>query len=105
MRKRVGLARALITDPEIVLYDEPNAGLDPKTSSQINHLIRDLADELGITSMVVTHLVSCVHVVADRVLLLTGGRVAFDDTRERFFDDPGEAVIDFLGAHPGAIGD
>ncbi|MHC4378751.1 MAG: ABC transporter ATP-binding protein, partial [Planctomycetota bacterium] len=61
MRKRVGLARALITEPEIVLYDEPNAGLDPEISNSINVLIRDLSDRLPITSVVITHLVSCVR--------------------------------------------
>ncbi len=100
MRKRVGLARALITDPEIILYDEPNAGLDPEISHSINLLIRELADRLAITSMVVTHLVSCVRTVADRVVLLDKGRVAFEGSREDFFERPNERLRQFLGREP-----
>ncbi len=100
MRKRVGLARALVTDPEIVLYDEPNAGLDPGTSAHINELIRELADKLGITSIVVTHLASCVRTVADRVVLLTAGRVAFEGTRDEFEARTNPELDAFLGADP-----
>lgn len=100
MRKRVGLARALITDPEIILYDEPNAGLDPEISAAINALIRDLAQELGITSMVVTHLVSCVRTVADRVLLLDKGRLAFEGSREEFLESDNPRLRRFLGRDP-----
>ena len=100
MRKRVGLARALVTDPEIVLYDEPNAGLDPGTSMRINELIRELADKLGITSIVVTHLASCVRTVADRVLLLTGGRVIWEGDRESFARRDDAALREFLGRAP-----
>lgn len=98
MRKRVSLARALVTDPEIVLYDEPNAGLDPRTSSSINDLIRELADRLEITSMVVTHRVACVRTVADRVVLLEQGRIAFEGDREAFFERPNERLRHFLGS-------
>ena len=100
MRKRVGLARALVTDPEIVLYDEPNAGLDPGTSARINELIRELADKLGITSIVVTHLASCVSTVADRVVLLTAGRVVFEGTRDDFEARTSPELDAFLGANP-----
>src|SRR5262245_17202393 len=84
MRKRVGLARALVTDPEIVFYDEPNTGLDPEISMSVNHLIRDLAERLSITSIVVTHLVSCVLFSADRVVLIDQGRVFAEGTPEEF---------------------
>jgi ABC-type transporter Mla maintaining outer membrane lipid asymmetry ATPase subunit MlaF len=100
MRKRVSLARALITDPEIVLYDEPNAGLDPAISMSINHLIRELADTLEITSIVVTHMLSCVRVVADRVVLLGKGEIQFDGTREEFLAADRPAVRSFLGKDP-----
>ena len=100
MRKRVGLARALITEPEIILYDEPNAGLDPEISNSINVLIRDLSDRLPITSVVITHLVSCVRTVADRVVLLEHGKVQFEGTRDEFLHTDHERVRSFLGVDP-----
>jgi phospholipid/cholesterol/gamma-HCH transport system ATP-binding protein len=100
MRKRVGLARALITDPEIILYDEPNAGLDPEISASINTLIRELADRLRITSVVVTHLVSCVRTVADRVVLLDGGRVVIDAPPDEFLASDNPRLVRFLGEDP-----
>jgi len=100
MRKRVGLARALITDPQIVLYDEPNAGLDPSTSASINGLIRDLATQLAITSIVVTHLASCVRTVANHVALLGEGRVVFEGTPEDFERREDPVLRAFLGSDP-----
>jgi len=96
MRKRVGLARALVTDPEIVFYDEPNTGLDPEISMSINHIIRDLSDRLSITSIVVTHLVSCIVVCADRVALIDQGRVFSSGTPEEFLQSSNERVKRFL---------
>lgn len=99
MKKRVGLARALITDPEIVLYDEPNSGLDPEISMSINLLIRELAETLEITSLVITHLVSCVRTVADRVVLLEKGRVVVDTDPDDFLSARHPRVKSFLGEH------
>jgi phospholipid/cholesterol/gamma-HCH transport system ATP-binding protein len=96
MRKRVGLARALATNPEIVFYDEPNTGLDPEISMSVNHLIRDLAERLNITSIVVTHLVSCVTVVADRVVLVDQGRVFAEGTPDEFLSSNEERLHRFL---------
>jgi len=100
MRKRVGLARALITDAELILYDEPNAGLDPEISMSINHLIRELADRLGITSLVVTHLLSCVRTVADRVVLLEKGHLVVDLNKDDFLNSQHPRVLSFLGTDP-----
>ena len=96
MRKRVGLARALVTDPEIVFYDEPNTGLDPEISMSVNHIIRDLAERLSITSVVVTHLVSCILVCASRVVLIDQGRVFAEDTPEDFISSDNERLRRFL---------
>jgi phospholipid/cholesterol/gamma-HCH transport system ATP-binding protein len=96
MRKRVGLARALVTDPEIVFFDEPNTGLDPEISMSVNHLILELSERLEITSIVVTHLVSCILVVADRVVLLDQGRVFAEGTPEEFIRSPNERLQRFL---------
>jgi phospholipid/cholesterol/gamma-HCH transport system ATP-binding protein len=73
MKKRIGLARAIIARPEIVLYDEPTAGLDPITARGISELILDLNQQLGITSITVTHDLECTRTVADTVYLLEDG--------------------------------
>lgn len=74
MQKRAGLARAIVRRPEIVLYDEPTSGLDPVTARTIDQLIRRLNEELGITSVVVTHDLQGALLIADRIAMLTGGR-------------------------------
>ena len=80
MKKRVGLARALALDPRIMLLDEPTAGLDPITASEINKLIRELQRERSISSIVVTHDMRSVEDVADRVAMLNEGRILIDGT-------------------------
>ena len=74
MQKRAGLARAIVNSPEIVLYDEPTSGLDPVTARTIDALIRRLNEELGITSIVVTHDLQGALLIADRIAMLTGGK-------------------------------
>ena len=96
MRKRVGLARALVTDPEIVFFDEPNTGLDPEISMSINHLMRELNERLQITSIVVTHLVSCILVVADRVVLLDQGHVVAEGAPLEFVRSTHPRIQSFL---------
>ena len=82
MRKRVGIARAIATNPEIVLYDEPVAGLDPLTVGTINALVRKLQRELGVTSIVVTHDIRAGFRIANRVALLRDGAISFEGTPE-----------------------
>ena len=100
IKKRVGLARALITDPEIVLYDEPNAGLDPEISHSINELMRDVQHELHVTAMVVEHRVRCIKTVADRVLFLEQGRALLDLPPKEFFASEHPRLRQFLGIDP-----
>jgi len=100
MKKRVGLARALITDPEIVLYDEPNAGLDPEISRSINDLIRDVQRELHVTSIVVEHRVPCIRTVADEVLFLERGRALVQLPPDEFFRSREPRIVQFLGPDP-----
>ena len=90
MRKRVGIARAIATDPEIILYDEPTAGLDPLTVGTINDLVKKLQRELHVTSVVVTHDIRAGFRVADRVTLLREGEIMFDGSPEEMVasDDP-----------------
>jgi phospholipid/cholesterol/gamma-HCH transport system ATP-binding protein len=82
MRKRVGVARAIATDPRIILYDEPTAGLDPLTVGTINALMRKLQRELNVTSILVTHDIRAGFRVADRVNLLRRGEIVFDGSPE-----------------------
>jgi phospholipid/cholesterol/gamma-HCH transport system ATP-binding protein len=86
MKKRVGLARAIVMDPQVVLYDEPTTGLDPIMSDVINSLIRDLQRELNITTVVVTHDIASAYKVADRLTMLHDGKIIHsgtpDETRE-----------------------
>jgi phospholipid/cholesterol/gamma-HCH transport system ATP-binding protein len=80
MRKRVGLARALALDPEIMLFDEPTAGLDPITASEIGQLIQKLRDERHTTSIVVTHDMHAAHHFSDRLVMLKEGNVLIEGT-------------------------
>ena len=75
MQKRVALARAIATQPEIVFFDEPTTGLDPIMAQVINGLIRELVEELGITAVTITHDIQCVRSIADQVALLHNGTI------------------------------
>lgn len=90
MRKRVGLARALAFDPEVIFYDEPTTGLDPVTCTEINQLIRDLHERLQVTSVVVTHDMHSAFSVATRMAMIhEGRRIAYGSPDEIInIDDP-----------------
>ncbi|MBK8098894.1 MAG: ATP-binding cassette domain-containing protein [Planctomycetes bacterium] len=80
MKLRAGLARALVTQPEYVLYDEPNAGLDPIISRQIHELIVEVRDRLGVTGLIVTHSRACATHCGDRIGILDQGRIGIEGT-------------------------
>lgn len=84
MRKRVGLARAIVGEPEILLYDEPVTGLDPVNAASVDILIREIGRRTGVTSLVVTHDIEGALEVADRIALLEGGRLRYLGTPEGF---------------------
>lgn len=84
MKKRVGVARALATDPEIIFYDEPTSGLDPVTAYSMDSLIREVADKVHTTSVVITHDLHSVLRVADRVVFLSEGVILSDGPPEKF---------------------
>ncbi|MGR3456211.1 ABC transporter ATP-binding protein [Pseudooceanicola sp.] len=75
MQKRVGLARAIAADPEIIFFDEPTTGLDPIMAGVINELIREIVTEMGATAMTITHDMTSVRAIADRVAMLHDGRI------------------------------
>jgi len=96
MKKRAGLARALALDPRILFYDEPTAGLDPVTSAQIDRLIMNLSKKLGVTSVVVTHEMASAFTVADRMAMLSRGRLLAVEPRswyERLRDTPAADAV------------
>jgi phospholipid/cholesterol/gamma-HCH transport system ATP-binding protein len=97
MSRRVALARAIVMDPEILIYDEPFVGLDPISLGVILRLIRRLNDALGITSIVVSHDVKEISTVADSVFLLSGGKVVASGTPQELKSYPSETVRQFMG--------
>lgn len=86
MKKRVGLARAIATDPEIIFYDEPSSGLDPIMTAKIDELIIDMQRKLDVTSIVVTHDMVSASRIADRIAMIYEGQLIAVDTAERFQD-------------------
>ncbi len=82
MRKRVALARALVSDPQVVLYDEPTTGLDPITTDYVDEMILNAKEKLGITSMVISHDIASAFKVADRLAVLYDGHLAAEGTPE-----------------------
>ncbi len=98
MRKRVALARAIITEPEIILYDEPTSGLDPVTSRTIDKLIDDLRRELKVTSVVVTHDLHSALAIGSRIAMLYNGKIVEVSAPEQFVKSDNEIVRNFLEA-------
>jgi phospholipid/cholesterol/gamma-HCH transport system ATP-binding protein len=96
MRKRVGIARAIAGQPKYLLYDEPTSGLDPVNADVIDSLVKRLDNELGVTSVMVTHDVRGAFRVADRLALLTGGRIVQQGTQEEFLASQNPKVQEFL---------
>ncbi len=97
MKKRVGLARALITEPDIILYDEPNAGLDPEIARSINELMREIADEHKATALVVEHRIECIETVCDEVVFLYQGKAVVHEKTDDFLRPTHPRLIEFLG--------
>ena len=96
MRKRVGIARAIAGQPKYLLYDEPTSGLDPVNADIIDELVKRLDNELGVTSVMVTHDVRGAFRVANRLALLTGGRVLLQGTQQDFLESDDPRVREFL---------
>ncbi|MBX3229335.1 MAG: ABC transporter ATP-binding protein [Labilithrix sp.] len=96
MKKRVGLARTLALQPEVLLYDEPTTGLDPINTARINNLIRSIKKRLGLTSIVVTHDMGTAFSVSDRIVMIGKGRLLLEGTPEDFRRSEDPYVRDFI---------
>lgn len=100
MQRRAALARSLALDPQIIIYDEPTAGLDPVTGDEIGQLIHHLQEVLKVTSIVVTHDLRLTKLVADRLVLLHEGQWAFHGTYKEFLNSSHPEVLRFLHREP-----
>jgi phospholipid/cholesterol/gamma-HCH transport system ATP-binding protein len=105
MKKRAGLARAIVMKPQYILYDEPTTGLDPITSDAINDLIIKLQKELGVTSIVVTHDMPSAFKVADRIAMLSRGKIVYTGTVDEVRHSDHPMVRQFIeGSSHGPLG-
>jgi phospholipid/cholesterol/gamma-HCH transport system ATP-binding protein len=95
-RKRIGIARTLILNPEIMLYDEPTAGLDPITCTEINDLINDVQKKYRTSSIIITHDLTCAKSTGDRVAMLLDGKFQRTGSFEEVFDTKDERVKRFF---------
>jgi phospholipid/cholesterol/gamma-HCH transport system ATP-binding protein len=100
MKKRAGLARAIVTDPELLFCDEPSAGLDPVTSRALDDLLLELRESLGITMVVVTHELDSIRALCDRMTFLSKGKVLFDGTLAEAEERGPQETRDFLARKP-----
>lgn len=105
MRKRAGLARAIAADPRVIFFDEPTTGLDPIRAAAINALIRGIVDETGATAITITHDMSSVRTIADRVALLDRGRIRWQGPVAQMDAAPDAYLQDFIAgrARPMAL--
>ena len=84
MRKRISLARTIVVDPLIMLYDEPTTGLDPATSDEISSLINEVQKKYKTSSIIITHDIECARATADRVIMIQDGEVYTEGKVEEF---------------------
>jgi len=96
MRKRIGLARTIITEPRVILYDEPTTGLDPITSKEISSLILSLQRKLKTTSIVVTHDLICAQIISDRVIFLKEGKLYIEGKLETIKEKDDKFIKNFF---------
>jgi phospholipid/cholesterol/gamma-HCH transport system ATP-binding protein len=97
MKKRIGLARTIITEPKLILYDEPTTGLDPITSKEISHLITELEENIDATSVVVTHDLACAQIVADRAVVIKDAKIFFEGSIKQLVSSNDEFLKEFFG--------
>lgn len=100
MRKRVGLARAIALDPEIILFDEPTTGLDPVTTAVIDELILDIKTRLNLTCVVISHDIKSTFKIADKIAMLYHGKIIEEGSAETFRDSGNPLVRSFIEGQP-----
>ena len=96
MRKRVGLARTLILQPEIILYDEPTTGLDPITSKEIIELILKIQEKYNTSSIIITHDVNCIKSTADNIKLLKNGIIYAEGALQEFMNSSNKEIKSYF---------
>ncbi|MCH2328199.1 MAG: ATP-binding cassette domain-containing protein [Rhodobacterales bacterium] len=104
MKKRVALARAIVGNPKIILFDEPTTGLDPIMTNTINSLIREIVETMDVTTLTITHDISSVHQISDNVALLDSGRIRWEGKSKELKGSKDPYVFQFInGKHNGPI--
>lgn len=96
MKKRVGLARALVTNPEYILYDEPTTGLDPIMSDSIDELIKELNEKINVTSIIVTHDMFSVKNCSDKIAMMHEGKIYFTGTPQQLLGSDDQVIQNFI---------
>lgn len=99
MQKRVSLARAIATDPEIIFFDEPTTGLDPIMADVINELIVKCSKELGATTITITHDMASAHKIADQMAMIYEGKIIWNGTKDQIDNSGNEYVEQFINGH------
>lgn len=97
MRKKVAIARAVFHQPQLILYDEPTAGLDPASADMIDQLIRDIRQRTGAAALVVTHDLHSIRALADQVVLLDSGKIVFEGDPATFLSSQNPVLVKFTG--------
>ena len=100
MRKKVAIARALTLDPEFVIFDEPTTGIDPISAAMVDKLIRHLSDNVGVTSIVISHDLRSIFGIADRIAMLYQGKLILDGTQDDFKNSENPIVQQFIQGLP-----
>ncbi len=98
MKKRIGLARTIITEPKLILYDEPTTGLDPITSKEISQLIVELQKDLHTTSIIVTHDLICAKIIATHAVVLKDGKIRYEGNLENLTTEADPFLKDFFSS-------
>ena len=97
-RKRIALARSIVIDPQVMLYDEPTTGLDPVTSNEISDLVLEIREKYKTSSIIITHDIACAKKVADRMVMLDDGKVHKEGTADEFIHSDDELVRSFFNS-------
>ena len=96
MQKRVAIARAIVNEPKYLFCDEPNSGLDPKTAIVIDNLIKEITEELNITTIINSHDMNSVMEIGEKIIFLRNGKLEWEGSKKNIFQTENEAVTDFV---------